>query len=77
MGDIIQDQKLVPKSLESFGDYLFILYEGKSFFDIFNKQGNLEERIEVQSCELPFEICELNFIFLPRLEWSGRNIITE
>lgn len=40
---------LEPMKLESFGDYLFILYKEKSFFDIFKKDGHLQERIEMKN----------------------------
>jgi hypothetical protein len=65
--------KLTVKGLESFGDFLFMTYENRPYFDLFDKAGELKDRIDLKNLEdKRIDLNSIDFCTLPRLEWSDR-----
>jgi hypothetical protein len=69
-----EPEKLEIMKVECFGDYIMIVYKNQNFFDIFKKNGKLQERKYVADEKNQIIIKNIEFLMLPRLEWSDRYV---
>lgn len=61
------------KNAICYADYILITYEDQASFDIFKKSGNFYSRENLNNnFNGAFAISDIDFITLPRLEWSDR-----
>ena len=59
--------------MESFADFIIVVYKGQAFFDVFRKNGKLIERKHIsKTLDEKLEMKGIEFAILPRLEWSDR-----
>ena len=59
--------------IESFSDFIILVYEKATFFDVFKKNGKLFERKHVSGdSQQRIKVENISAVILPRLEWSDR-----